>query len=318
MVHYLCTMENQGWNMNRRQRNTASWITLFVTPGLLIVGLFILLPLFMSLYNSLFSWNQLIRGEFVGLENFRRLLGTYPYRERFLNALGNNVTWFTSTMLIQNTLGLLFGFLLSRKIPGSQLFRRIFFIPVLFSIVAVGFLWGIYLKPSGLLNNFLDLVGLGSFKMPWLGMESLATPSIIMVNIWRWVGFPSLVFLAAIDNVPVECLEAAYLEGVSEWKLFWKIIFPLIIPAITIITVLTVIGSLNVFEQIYTMTGLDGAPNYSTDTIGTLFYRTAFGSIDAGSPEIGIGSAIGLVIYLLTFAISLASIFVTKRSEVQL
>ncbi|MDA3833752.1 MAG: sugar ABC transporter permease [Spirochaetales bacterium] len=304
--------------MNQRQLHKVSWITFFVTPGLLVVGIFILLPLFMSLYNSLFSWKQLIPVEFVGLENFKRLFFSYPYRERFFNALGNNVTWFLSTMLIQNSLGLLFGYLLSRNIPGAQIFKRVFFIPVLFSIVAVGYLWGIYLKPSGLHNNFLDIIGLENLKRAWLGAEHLATPSINLVNIWRWVGFPSLVFLAAIDSVPQECLEAAYLEGVGEWKLFWKIIFPLIIPAITIITVLTIIGSLNVFEQIYTMTGIDGAPNYSTDTIGTLFYRTAFGSIDAGSPEIGIGSAIGLVIYILTFGISLFSVFITKRKEVQL
>jgi raffinose/stachyose/melibiose transport system permease protein len=284
----------------------------------MVVGVFILLPLFMSLFNSLFSWRQLVRLDFVGLDNFRRLLTTFPYQERFFNALGNNLTWFLSTMLIQNTLGLMFGYLLSRNLPGAQFFKRVFFIPVLFSIVAVGFLWGMYLKPSGLVNSFLELAGLASLQRPWLGLEHLATPSIIMVNIWRWVGFPSLVFLAAIDNVPQECMEAAYLEGTGEWKLFWKIIFPLIIPSITIITVLTIIGSLNVFEQIYTMTGLDGAPNYSTDTIGTLFYRTAFGSIDAGSPEIGIGSAIGLVIYMLTFTVSLLSIFVTRKREVQL
>jgi raffinose/stachyose/melibiose transport system permease protein len=284
----------------------------------MVVGVFILLPLFMSLFNSLFSWRQLVRLDFVGLDNFRRLLTTFPYQERIFNALGNNLTWFLSTTLIQNTLGLMFGYLLSRNLPGAQFFKRVFFIPVLFSIVAVGFLWGMYLKPSGLVNSFLELAGLASLQRPWLGLEHLATPSIIMVNIWRWVGFPSLVFLAAIDNVPQECMEAAYLEGTGEWKLFWKIIFPLIIPSITIITVLTIIGSLNVFEQIYTMTGLDGAPNYSTDTIGTLFYRTAFGSIDAGSPEIGIGSAIGLVIYLLTFTVSLLSIFVTRKREVQL
>ena len=304
--------------MHRIQRNKVTWILFFITPGLLVVGIFILLPLFMSLFNSLFSWRQLIRLEFIGLENFRRLLTTFPYQQRFFNALKNNLVWFLSTTLIQNTLGLLFGYLLSRNIPLSQFFKRVFFIPVLFSIVAVGFLWGMYLRPNGLVNSFLKLVGLVSLQRPWLGLENLATPSIIMVNIWRWVGFPSLVFLAAIDNVPQECLEAAYLEGVSEWKLFWKIIFPLIIPAITIITVLTIIGSLNVFEQIYTMTGLDGAPNYSTDTIGTLFYRTAFGSIDAGSPEIGIGSAIGMVIYMLTFATSLLSIFITRSREVQL
>ncbi|MBI9093401.1 MAG: sugar ABC transporter permease [Sphaerochaeta sp.] len=304
--------------MHQIQRSKVLWIVFFITPGLLVVGIFILLPLFMSLYNSLFSWKQLIRLDFVGLDNFKRLLFTFPYQERFFNALKNNTYWFLSTTLIQNTFGLLFGYLLSRNLPGAQFFKRIFFIPVLFSIVAVGFLWGMYLKPSGLVNDFLKLVGLVSFQRAWLGMEHLATPTIIIVNIWRWVGFPSLVFLAAIDNVPQECMEAAYLEGVNEWKLFWKIIFPLIIPAITIIMVLTIIGSLNVFEQIYTMTGLDGAPNYSTDTIGTLFYRTAFGSIDAGSPEIGIGSAIGLVIYMLTFAASLLSVFVTKRKEVQL
>lgn len=304
--------------MNQIQRSKVLWIAFFITPGLLVVGTFILLPLFMSLYNSLFSWKQLVRFDFVGLENFKRLLFAFPYQQRFFNALKNNLVWFLSTTLIQNSLGLLFGYLLSRNIPGAQFFKRIFFIPVLFSIVAVGFLWGMYLKPSGLVNNFLKLVGLVSLQRPWLGLEHLATPTIILVNIWRWVGFPSLVFLAAIDSVPQECLEAAYLEGVTEWKLFWKVIFPLIIPSITIIMVLTIIGSLNVFEQVYTMTGLDGSPNYSTDTIGTLFYRTAFGSVDAGSPEIGIGSAIGLVIYVLTFSTSLLSVFVTKRKEVQL
>ncbi len=304
--------------MGIKKKTSRYWIIFFISPGLLIVGLFILLPLFMSLYNSLFSWKQLIRLNFVGLENFRKLLITFPYQERFFNALKNNLTWFLSTTLIQNSLGLLFGYLLSRNIPFSQFFKRVFFIPVLFSIVAVGFLWGMYLKPNGLINSFLKVIGMASLQRPWLGMEQLATPTIIAVNIWRWVGFPSLVFLAAIDNIPQECLEAAYLDGSGEWKLFWKIVFPLIIPSITIITVLTIIGSLNVFEQIYTMTGLDGSPNYATDTIGTLFYRTAFGSVDAGSPEIGIGSAIGLIIYILTFGASLASIFFTRSKEVEL
>ncbi len=89
-------------------------------------------------------------------------------------------------------------------------------------------------------------------------------------------------------------------------------------PSITVIAVLTIIGSLNVFEQVYTMAGLDGAPNYSTDTIGTLFYRTAFGSVDSGNPEIGIGSAIGVVIYLLTFVASVGSITGTSAREVEL
>ncbi|OHD80252.1 MAG: ABC transporter permease [Spirochaetes bacterium RIFOXYC1_FULL_54_7] len=294
------------------------WISFFVLPGLLVVTLFILLPLFMSLFNSLFSWNQLLRGAFVGLENFRKIFSGYPYRERFLNALGNNAKWFLLTMLIQNTIGILFGYLLSRRLPGHGFFKRIFFIPVLFSIVAVGFLWGLYLKPTGLVNAALRLMGLGAYARAWLGQEEIATLSIIAVNIWRWVGFPSLVFLAAVDAVPADCLEAAYLDGVGEWTLFWRIVFPLIIPSVTVISVLTIIGSLNVFEQVYTMTGLDGSPNFSTDTIGTLFYRTAFGSVDSGNPEIGIGSAIGVIIYSLTFIASIVSIISTRSREVEL
>lgn len=293
------------------------WIALFVTPALLIVSVFILLPLFMSLFNSLFNWNQLLRGTFTGLGNFKKLFFTFPYNERFFNALKHNGIWFCCTMLIQNSLGLLFGYVLSRKIAGHGAFKRIFFIPVLFSIVAVGFLWGMYLKSDGLVNSFLNLLDLSSFRRAWLGDENTATFAIIATNIWRWVGFPSLVFLAAIDSIDQSCIEAAYIDGVSEMGLFWKIIFPLIIPSVTVITVLTVIGSLNVFEQIYTMTDLGGGPNYSTDTIGTLFYRTAFGSVDTGNPEIGIGSTIAVIIYIMTFCISLVSVAIGKAKETQ-
>ena len=293
------------------------WIAFFVTPALLIVSVFILLPLFMSLFNSLFNWNQLLRGTFTGLGNFKKLFFTFPYNERFFNALKHNGIWFCCTMLIQNSLGLLFGYVLSRKIAGHGAFKRIFFIPVLFSIVAVGFLWGMYLKSDGLVNSFLNLLDLSSLRRAWLGDESTATFAIIATNIWRWVGFPSLVFLAAIDSIDQSCIEAAYIDGVSEMGLFWKIIFPLIIPSVTVITVLTVIGSLNVFEQIYTMTDLGGGPNYSTDTIGTLFYRTAFGSVDTGNPEIGIGSTIAVIIYIMTFCISLVSVAIGKAKETQ-
>ena len=294
------------------------WITFFVLPGIAIVAVFILLPLFISLFNSFFDWRQLIRTDFIGLSNFRKIFLEFPYKERFFNAIKNNAKWLLITLLAQNSLGMLFGYVLSRRIPGHGFFRRIFFIPVLFSLVAVGFLWGLYLKPNGLVNEFLKLIGLAGLASPWLGDPKTATYSIILVNIWRWVGFPSLVFLAAVDAVPLDCIEAAYIEGVGEWRLFKSVVFPLIIPSITVVAVLTIIGSLNVFEQIYVMAGLDGGPYFSTDTIGTLFYRTAFGSVDSGNPAIGVGSAIGVVIYLLTFVVSLALIAVSRRREIEL
>lgn len=295
----------------------SGWILFFISPGLLVVFTFILLPLFMSLFNSMFSWNQLLRSDFIGLGNFRKLFTGYPYKERFLNALGNNAIWFFLSMFLQNSLALFLGFLLSRGIAGSGIFKRIFFLPVMFSIIAVGFLWGLYLRPNGLLNSFLNLLDMGHLRHAWLGEEKLATTVIALVNIWRWIGFPILAFMSAIDNVPQEFIEAAYLDGVNGWKLFWRIIFPVIIPTFSVITVLTIIHSLNVFELVYTMASLDGGPNYSTDTIGTLFYRTAFGSVDAGAPEIGMGSAIAVIIYLMTFFLSLFSIVITKSKEVE-
>lgn len=303
--------------MTKKQLSKAGNICMFTLPGLAIVLMFIVIPLFMSMFNSLFSWNQLNRGVFVGLENFKKLFSSFPYSGMFKNALGNNIQWFVMQMLIQNTIGLFFGYFLSRRVPGHAVFQRIFFLPVLFSIVAVGYLWQLYLRPNGILNQILKLVQRPDLMQPWLGNSKTATPAIIFVSIWRWIGFPSLVFMSAVDNISNEYLESAYLDGAGEWKIFWKIVFPLIIPAVTIIMVLTIIGSLNVFEQIYTMTGLDGSPNYSTDTIGTLFYRTAFGSVDAGSPEIGIGSAISVIIYAMTFVFSLITIANNKKREVE-
>ena len=304
--------------MTNKDIRKGLWIFFFVFPALAVVFVFILLPLFISLFNSFFSWKQLLRSDFIGLDNFKTLFFTYPYRDRFFNALRNNSKWFLVTMIIQNSLGILFGYLLSRRIPGHEFFKRVFFIPVLFSVVAVSFLWGLYLKPNGLVNEFLKLIRLPHLVRAWIGDAKLATFSIIVVNIWRWVGFPSLVFLAAVDAVPADCIEAAYLDGIGEWKLFWRIVFPLILPAVTVIAVLTIIGSLNVFEQIFTMTGPEGGPNYSTDTLGTLFYRTAFGGVDSGNPAIGIGSAIGVIIYLFTFLISILSIAATRSREVEL
>jgi raffinose/stachyose/melibiose transport system permease protein len=294
------------------------WIAFFVTPGLLIVFTIVIVPLFGSLLNSFFKWNGFIMGDFIGLENFRSIFIRLPYKDRFFNAVGNNIKWFMVSMFIQNSLGMLFGYALSKEIAGANIYKKLFFVPVLFAVVAVGFLWKLYLNPRGIVNTLLRMASLNGLTRAWLGDINLATYVIIAVNIWRWLGFPTLVFMSAFDNVPRESIEAAIVEGASEWKIFWNIMLPLIRPAILVIVVLTLIGSLNVFPQVYIMAGLDGGPYYSTDTIGTLFYRTAFGSIDSGNPQIGVGSAIGVVIYIATFLFSLVSILVLQKKETEL
>ena len=270
------------------------------------------------MFNSLYHWDGLVRTQFIGFRNFINIFFNFPYNERFFNAIRHNIIWFLLTMVFQNCTGLVFGYLLSKKIWGYTLYRRIFFIPAIFSIVAVGFLWTLYLNPQfGIINKTLKHIGLQQFALSWLGDTRLATPTIIAVNIWRWLGFPTLVFHAGINSIPESSLEAAYLDGAGELSMFFRIVIPLIVPSITIITILTLIGSLNVFEQVYVMEGVAGGPFYSTDTLGTLFYRTAFGAVDTGRPEIGIGSAIGVVIYILTFLASAIAAILLRKKEVE-
>ncbi|QQO07931.1 carbohydrate ABC transporter permease [Breznakiella homolactica] len=303
----------------QKNKTQSLWILFFVFPGLLIVSVVIIYPLFASLLNSFFSWQGFERQDFVGFKNFKAIFTQFPHNVRFFNAIKNNGKWFLGSMLIQNTIGLLFGYLLSRNIRGHGVYKRLFFMPVLLPIIAVGFLWKLYYNPQfGLFLKLFTALGIEHLFQPWLGNPSTATYAIIVMNIWRWIGFPTLVFLAAIDNVPGECLESAHLDGASEWRTFWRITFPLIIPSVMVITVLTLIGSVNVFEQVYSMAGLDGSPNYATDTLGTLFYRTAFGSQASTVPEVSIGSALSVIIYLLCLILSVLNILFFQKKEVEL
>ena len=300
------------------KRSQIPWLVLFLAPATVVVVVFIVAPLFASMFNSFFAWDGFVRQGFVGFENFVDIFRVYPYNEQFPNALKNNLTWFVMSMLVQNTIGIFFGYLISRNIRGYDLSKRLFFMPVLLSIIAVGFLWKLYYNPQfGLFFSLFKKLHIEHLYHAWLGDAATATPALIVMNIWRWIGFPTLVFLAAFDNVPVDCIEGAYLEGAGAWRIFWKIQVPLVVPSFMIITVLTLIGSINVFEQVYALAGLDGAPNYATDTLSLLFYRTAFGSQASTVPIVGIGSALSVIIYMLCIVFSFISIEFLQSKEVE-
>ena len=145
-----------------------------------------------------------------------------------------------------------------------------------------------------------------------------ALPSLCFFNACYWIGFPVIVFLAVLHRIPQDLIEAARLDGGSEWQIAKDIIWPLMAPAVTIIVVLTFIGSFNWFELPYIMAGLEGSPSYSTDMLGLLFYRTAFGSISAGGTEFGIGSALAVIIFLVIFVFSIIATKILVAREVEL
>lgn len=297
----------------------ALWVAAFLTPALVLYGAFMVYPVVTAMAYSLFRWDGIVRVGFAGLENFRRLVLQPPYAQRMVAAFSHNLETFALTMVVQNGLAMVFAVLLAGGPWGASLYRAVFFMPVVLSLVVVGFLWELFLNPVwGAVNKLLALAGLGALARPWLGDPRTALLSLVLVNAWRWVGFPTLVFLAGIQGIPEEYLEAARIDGASAGVLFRRVVLPLIAPQVHIIVILTFIGAFNWFELPYVMQGVTGEPDHATDVLGLLFYRSAFGSIDTGNPDVGIGSAIAVVMFALILVTAGLGAVYLRRREVNL
>jgi raffinose/stachyose/melibiose transport system permease protein len=182
--------------------------------------------------------------------------------------------------------------------------------PNTLSVVVVGFLWNLLLNPQfGAVNSVLRSVGLDSLARPWLGDPDFALPSIVAVNAWSNMGFPILIFLAAILGVPSDLTEAARLDGASELRIIWSIVLPLLLPTLITLVVLNFIASVNTFELVFAMAGSEGGPFFATDVLGTLFYRMAFGGVGGIYAGAGLGGAAALATLMLLIVLPV-SVFV--------
>lgn len=295
------------------------WLVIFLAPATVLFALFTTYPILSALAFSFYGWEGIGRRGLVGLANFARLFTTFPYAQLLVNAFWHNILVFVVTMLIQNVVALGLALLLARGPWGAKVYRVIFFLPVTLSLIIVGFLWALFLNPVfGIVNRLLTGVGLAVLARPWLGDPQTALVTLTLVNAWRWLGFPTIVFLAGINAVPEDYVEAARIDGAGEWSLIRHIIFPLLAPAVTIIVLLTFIGSFNWFELPYIVQGVSGGPNRSTDVLSLFFYRMAFGEVDTGLQDIGIGSAIAVLMFVILVTVSAFAAVWLRRREVEL
>lgn len=288
---------------NRRGAAGSRW-WLFLVPALAFYLAFMAFPLLNSIRLSFFTGPGLSPSQFAGLANYRALFLPGRVRDAFLNALGNTVTFFLVHMAVQNTLGLLFAELLSRRFVGRTAFRAIVFLPATLSVIVAGFLWTLLLNPRwGAVNVVLEKAGLGSLARPWLGDPTWALPSIALVSSWQNVGLPTIIFMAGLLMISDDLLEAAALDGASRWRTFWSIKLPLLRPVIGIVTILTFVGNFTAFDIVFAMAGSRGEPAYSTDLLATYFYRTGIsGEPPTGQPNAGLGAAIATVTFLILAA----------------
>ena len=260
------------------RRPTRWHIGVFLAPAVLVYTAVMIVPLYGTLQLSLFKVVDQ-QSVFVGLDNFRTLFGDPRWSASFWNALGNNFWFFVIHMLVQNPIGVLLAALLSSpKLRFRAFYRTTIFVPTILSFVIVGFIWKLILSPLwGVAPHLLDLIGLKSLFVPWLGKEEYALTALSLVSVWQFVGIPMMLIYAALLSIPEEVIEAAECDGITGMAQFWKIKLPLILPAIGIISILTFVGNFNAFDLVYAMQSGLGGPNFSTDILGTLLYRTFFG-----------------------------------------
>lgn len=279
-------------------------IIVFLAPAVIVYTLFMIYPLVDSLRLSLYATNDRGQEVFVGLDNYHRLTTDTYLKPRLEGAIKNNLVFFAIHMCVQNPIGLLLAALLSSPfIKGRAVYRTLIFTPTVLSVVLIGFIWSMILSPLwGISGDFLTTIGLEQYaKKPWLGLEETALPTLSLISVWQWVGIPMMLFLAALIGIPDELIEAARVDGATAWGVWWRIKFRLILPTVGIVGILTFVGNFNAFDLIYSTQKVNAGPNFSTDIMGTFFYRTFFGmQLQLGNPTMGATIAGVMFLIILT------------------
>ncbi len=307
-----------GPRRQRRRRTAAALPTrvalLFIAPAAVLFTIFVLYPMVTAVSYSMFSWRGTSQEEFVGLANFVQLFTAEPYRSSVPRAFGHNLLMFGGAMIVQNSVGLFFAVILHRRARSRRFFQVLYTMPYLVSPLVVGYLWSLLLSPLfGPVNAALKAVGLDSLALPWLGTPSTALWVVVLVTAWQWVGFPLLLYGAALGGLPPELDEAAELDGASGPQRFFAITLPLLTPIIGTVSVLTFIFTMEAFPIRYALGGSTGAPAGATDVLSLVFYRTAFES--GSSNAIGTSSAIAILLFLFIFGLSTAFTRWFRRTE---
>lgn len=274
-----------------RRRRFGRWDRvglLFLLPWALHLVLFSAYPLFRALYGSISDWNILTdKTEFVGLQFYRELL-VDPH---FLQTVRNTMVYLVVQLPASIALGLFFAVLLNRRLPGWQLFRGIYFLPVVVPVVVLAIVWRWMLSTNtGVFNYGLGLLGLG--PVPWLTSELLAMPSIALMKVWTDVGLYAVLFLAGLQGLPRELVEAAELDGANAWRAFWDVKLPMLNPVFLFAVVMGTLWAMQVFVEPQLMT--EGGPEGASRSSLLYLYQEAFdwsrlGFASAGGVVIAVG-----------------------------
>ncbi|MEU0852721.1 sugar ABC transporter permease [Streptomyces flaveolus] len=281
----------------RHPRSTS--YAVFLTPGLLLSLLFLVVPLVMTFYYSLTAWQGIGDPTFIGLDNYTRLFQDADFWASFRNIafviIGIAVV---PTLLGLFLAALLFDYIGKKHGDGIVgIFRSGLYLPQVIPVAVTGLMWGWILAPEGAVNSVLETIGLGSLSENWLGDPDLALWVVLGVLVWMQLGYPLVLFMSGLQRIDPELYEAASLDGASWWQRFTRITVPILRPEVYVVLVTTTIAGLKVFAQIFVLTG--GGPGNSTLVPAYFAYQNFFERAD-----VGYGSAISSTITLLVLIIA--------------
>lgn len=264
-------------------------LLIFLLPALAIYLVFIPAPAITSLLLSLTKWDLIGEIKFIGLNNYRFL---FIDDMVFGTAARNTLIFMVTSILLQLPMAFLLANILGRDIRGKNIYRNVIFLPVTFSSVAVALMfYFVYQPDAGLLNQFLRMLGFNA-QLAWLGNEKTALLSVVLTLAWQWTGYHMVIYMAGITSISSDLMEAAKIDGCSEWQVTWHIIFPLLIPVIEVSTVLITTSSLKAFDMIYIMTF--GGPNHASEVLASHMYTKTFAQM-----QYGYGSALSSILLVL-------------------
>lgn len=298
-------MKEKGTSLlEMRQRNTRKVAALFLTPVTILLIVFILYPIIDTFITSGYQWNGISSAkEFIGLENWKMLLTD----KNFWIAFRNNLVIMVLSIVIQIPIGLALATFLDFGGKKLTIFKVIWFVPLLMSSVAIGFLFTYALATNGgIVSTISGWFGGGNIDL--LGNPKTALLTVIIVICWQFTPFYMVYFMAAFTNIPYDVFEAARIDGATRGQYFWRIALPLLVPSMKSAAILSMVGSLKYFDLIYVMTG--GGPGTSTELMATYMYKQSFKNFN-----MGYGSAVAGGMFILISMVALITMKLLKGKE---
>lgn len=279
----------------------------FVLPALLFYCVFWIFPILKLFQYSITDYNGYVQNfNYVGFSNFKTL-----FKEEILMiSIKNTLIYTAITVILGNIIALLIATLLNANIRAKGFYRSAFYIPTLFSAIVVGFIWSyVYMPEEGLIASFFAKIGLAGWDTNFLGSYSKALYSIIAVDIWKNIGVSVIIYLAGLQTVPQEMLEAGRIDGAGKWKLFRFITLPMLATSVTINITLSVINGLKAFDFPFIMT--NGGPGISTNTLIYAMYKMAF-----TDQLFGKAAALGIISFAIIIFITIVCVLTLNKKEV--